>query len=313
MPAYERIHPKVFAFSCPFAGSGRVMAYYLAARRPALIDTGIAASPDTVIGPALRALGLRIEDVRYLLNTHGHYDHIGGNVAAKALSGGDVLVHREDEHFLEHREDQLGGFAAARWRLLGRPEGRAEMERIVLESIGGELRADRVLADGDRLELGEFRLTAVHTPGHTGGSTSFLWEQEGLLFTGDAIQGYGTERSRFPLLLEPARYLGSVSKVRALGPSALAMGHRFRTADAVLDPVVRGHELAAILTASERAMDLLRAALAGARAGRAVLDESAVGRLVSNQLLPHFGFEIDQRSGIAPTLAVSLVASLGTA
>jgi glyoxylase-like metal-dependent hydrolase (beta-lactamase superfamily II) len=307
----ERIHPRVVAFACPFGGGGRIVAYYVSARRPTLIDTGIATSPGAVIGPGLRALGLRIEDIRYVLNTHGHYDHIGGNLAVRSVSGGQVLVHGEDAHFLERREDQFAGFAAARWRFAEAPDARTEIERMVLESIGGELRPDRVLADGDRIDLGDAELTAVHTPGHTGGSTAFLWEKERLLFTGDALQGYGTERSRFPLLLEPRRYLRSIGVMRSLGASALAMGHRFRLAGAVLDPVVRGADVVSLFTASERAMELLGAAAAGA--DQRALGEREVGRLVTQQLAPHFGFDIDDRSGIAPTLLVSLAAVLGTA
>lgn len=304
-----RIHPKVFAFACPFAGSGRVMAYFIAARRPALIDTGVDASPATVIGPALRGLGVRIEDVRYLINTHGHYDHMGGNARAKALSGGDVLIHREDEHLLEHREDHLRGFAAARWRMLERPELRSEMERTMLENIGGEMRADRVLADGDRIDLGDVTLTAVHTPGHTAGSTSFLWEEERLLFTGDAVQGYGTERARFPLLFAPGRYRDSLGRVRSLGAAAMAMGHRFRLAGDPIGPVARGDDVDLMLTASAEVLDLLRAALAGSRQVHPAPDERAVSRLVTEQLVARFGFEIDQGSGIAPSLTVSLAAA----
>ncbi len=305
-----RIHAKVFALACPFAGSGRVMAYFIAARRPALIDTGVASSPTTVIGPALRRFGARIEDVRYLINTHGHYDHMGGNAQAKALSGGDVLIHREDEHLLEHREDHLRGFAAARWRMLERPELRAEMERTIFENIGGELRADRVLADGDRIDLGDVRLTAVHTPGHTAGSMSYFWEEEGLLFTGDAVQGYGTERGRFPLLFAPGRYRDGLRKVRSLGAEAMAMGHRFRLASTAVGPIVRGEDVASMLAASIEAIELLRTALAGVRQGQAAADGPTVARLATQRLVEHFGFEIDERSGIAPTLTVSLAASL---
>ena len=99
--------------------------------------------------------------------------------------------------------------------------------------------------------------------------------------------------------------------MRALGASVLAMGHRFRLADAVLGPVVRGADVASLLTASEWAMELLGAAAAGA--SQHARDEREVGRLVTQQLAPHFGFDIDDRSGIAPTLLVSLAAVLGTA
>jgi glyoxylase-like metal-dependent hydrolase (beta-lactamase superfamily II) len=59
-------------------GRFSLYSFFIDAPEPAIVDTGIASSPAEGMAPALRALGRRIEDVRWILLTHGHIDHVGG-------------------------------------------------------------------------------------------------------------------------------------------------------------------------------------------------------------------------------------------
>ena len=52
--------------------------FYIDGSEPAIVDTGIASSPSVGIAPGLRELGRRVEDLRWILLTHGHIDHVGG-------------------------------------------------------------------------------------------------------------------------------------------------------------------------------------------------------------------------------------------
>jgi hydroxyacylglutathione hydrolase len=66
--------------------------------------------------------------VKYIINTHGHPDHISGNVAMKEATGAPILIH---------------------------------------ENSADRIKADRKLCDGDIFQIGNFNLTVLHTPGHT--------------------------------------------------------------------------------------------------------------------------------------------------
>ena len=61
----------VWRITCSFAAGSQVMAYFIEAPQPAIIDAGVRSSPRTVIGPALAAAGLDLADTRFILNTHG--------------------------------------------------------------------------------------------------------------------------------------------------------------------------------------------------------------------------------------------------
>ncbi|HEV2028344.1 MAG TPA: MBL fold metallo-hydrolase [Candidatus Dormibacteraeota bacterium] len=90
--------------------------------------------------------------VRYILATHCHPGHVAGKDALKEITGGETALHSADaKQFLRS--------------------------------------ADRYLLDGDELEFGEFKLTVLHTPGHTPGSVCFLVANHA--FVGDTLLAGG--------------------------------------------------------------------------------------------------------------------------
>lgn len=115
-----------------------------------LIDGGLPESAP-LIAANIRKLGYRIEDVRYLLINHAHFDHSGGLAELKRLSGAKLLASKED----------AADLTAGRARI--RPEQPAVPPVAV----------DRILKEGEVVTLGPIRLTAHLTPGHTPGATSF--------------------------------------------------------------------------------------------------------------------------------------------
>ena len=76
------VHPLV----SPWGRFG-LYSFFIDAPEPAIVDTGIASSPAEGMVPALETIGRRIEDVRWILLTHGHIDHIGGAYALWELTG----------------------------------------------------------------------------------------------------------------------------------------------------------------------------------------------------------------------------------
>ncbi len=307
MSSVTQIQPKLYRIECPFLGAGRVMVYYLATRRPALIDIGIKGSPASVIAPAIASLGREIADVRVILNTHGHFDHSGGDVEAKSISGADVLIHVNDEPFLRDREHHVATMEA-RGRMSGDPAHLEQARAMVRDTVAGELRADRLLEDGDEVDLGDATLDVVHAPGHTSGSACFVWREQGIAFAGDAVQVFGSESSHFPLVTDD-RYRASLQKIQARSPRGLALGHRFRTRDSVLDPFVEGDAVAEALRSSDVAAAAIEAAVAEIPR-KQPLEERETARLVTARLADDFGLAVDPRTAIAPSITVTLATLL---
>ena len=121
-----------------------------------LINTGI---NDSVAGirSNIEALGFRFSDIKLLLATHGHWDHVAGMAEIKRLTGARMLMHEDDAPMLED-----GGNSDYRYL-----QGRGPIYEAVA--------VDQRLKDGDKVRLGDTELTVLHHPGHTKGATSFTF------------------------------------------------------------------------------------------------------------------------------------------
>jgi len=80
-----QVSERVYRIQAPYEGNA-VHLYLVRGAKLALIDSGAGDSPQTAVAPALRELGLEWSDLDYLLNTHGHADHAGGNGELKAAA-----------------------------------------------------------------------------------------------------------------------------------------------------------------------------------------------------------------------------------
>ncbi len=116
-----------------------------------------AALPESVpqIEANIQKLGFKLTDIKYLLNSHAHFDHSGGLAQMKIDTGAKLVASEGDRSALE------GGF------YLG--------SESVTAMSAPPVKVDRVVKDGDTLNLGGFTLTAHLTPGHTRGCTSWGW------------------------------------------------------------------------------------------------------------------------------------------
>ena len=110
--------------------------------------------------PALEsALSLRgVEKLKYILLTHGHFDHICGVYSLKEHFGGEVLIHEGDRKCLESTE----------WSLCDSVEG-------YVQTV---MSPDREISEGEAFYLGETEISVMHTPGHTMGSVCYVCENE---------------------------------------------------------------------------------------------------------------------------------------
>ena len=120
---------------------------------------------------AVKEHGLRLVEI---LNTHGHPDHIYGNAAVKEATKARLAIHRLDEY-------RLG------------PKAPPSVQLRVPAS-----EADDLFEEGPLRFVADLELTALHTPGHTEGSTCFHFAREDVLFSGDVIFKGNTGRWDLP-------------------------------------------------------------------------------------------------------------------
>ena len=111
----------------------------------------------------------------YIIDTHGHFDHVGANRKVKAATGAGILIHPLDAPLLS----QLAASAAA-WGL------QAEDSPA----------PDRTIEAGDTVSFGTITLNVIHTPGHTPGGISL--HTNGIVFVGDTLFSGSIGRTDFP-------------------------------------------------------------------------------------------------------------------
>ena len=230
MSEVQEVLPGVFRIGCPFGEGGIVFVYYIDAPEAGIVDSGVRASPREVIEPGLRSVGKSLAGVKHLFNTHGHWDHTGGNEELRRLApGAKTYLHESDRYLLETVEAHTRGYSSYAVRLLDVPGGLEQVDKLQRDSLETPTPADVLVEDGQTIELGGGRrVRVVTTPGHSRGSVSYLLEDEKALFTGDGIQGLGSRPRQLPLVFDDSQaYRASIAKVSELGVQALCMGHSF--------------------------------------------------------------------------------------
>jgi metallo-beta-lactamase class B len=122
-----------------------------------LID-GAVPQAVTTVEANIRKLGFSIRDVKYILTSEAHYDHVGGVAALARDSGATVIA----------------GKANLRAMATGKPN-QADPQLTWLPLFPGIAKL-RGISDGQQIRLGDTVVTAIATPGHTAGSTSWTWK-----------------------------------------------------------------------------------------------------------------------------------------
>ncbi len=134
-----------------------------------LIDAG--ENPDPILSK-INSLNLELV---YLVNTHGHGDHIAGNQRILEETGAKLLIHEKDAPFLGDPNLNLSAF------------------------LGFQLispHPDQLLSENDVIELGDLALRVIHTPGHSPGHISLICDKHA--FVGDVIFQGSIGRTDFP-------------------------------------------------------------------------------------------------------------------
>ena len=146
-----------------YVGALNIASYLIATPQGhILIDSGMTEMHDAITS-GVEQLGYAVSDIRILLSSHAHFDHIEGHAVMQRRTGAQVMAMTGDAEALESGHDTSA-----------------------LGAIGWEpVRVSRRLKDGDTVTLGGTTLRAIHAPGHTPGATIWMTtiEDEGRRYT----------------------------------------------------------------------------------------------------------------------------------
>ncbi|WP_026770472.1 subclass B3 metallo-beta-lactamase [Asinibacterium sp. OR53] len=147
-----------------------------------LINTGLDDSYP-LIRAHVKTLGYRFRDIKILLATHAHFDHVGAMAAIKKQIGAQMMINARDAEVLAdggNSDYVLGGKG----------------------STFLPVKADRLLYDHDTIRLGDMKIEMLHHPGHTKGANSFLFDVK------DAQRTYRVLIANMPSVLDETRLAG---------------------------------------------------------------------------------------------------------
>jgi glyoxylase-like metal-dependent hydrolase (beta-lactamase superfamily II) len=113
--------------------------------------------------------------VKYIINTHGHFDHVSANGKMKDATGADILIHPLDAPMLEKLSSNAAFFGV---------------------SVENSPPCDQTLEEDDTVSFGDITLKVIHTPGHTPGGISLY--TNGIVFVGDTLFAGSIGRTDFP-------------------------------------------------------------------------------------------------------------------
>jgi glyoxylase-like metal-dependent hydrolase (beta-lactamase superfamily II) len=269
LPPVEEVRPGLWSIPVPWPGSGLryTLAYLVSGRTGlALIDTGWPTEQAwTGLCDSITQTGHDITDLKYMLVTHAHSDHLGLAARVREASGALVGMHPAESATLRRaepqdtqepqdpREPQAGRALMPEWlRSRGAPDDEAGQ---VAAMMTGAVRVHMELARPDfdvehgSLPLGAgTALRAVWTPGHTPGHLCFYDERQDVLLTGDHVLPRITPHIGLPPGAEGdplGDYQDSLRALARYTPAEVLPAHEYRFADlgARLEMLLRHHQI----------------------------------------------------------------------
>lgn len=188
----------VETFVVPPLDNNVYLVYDASAKEALLIDSALSA---TKVLPRLKERRLAL---KFLVNTHGHADHVADNAPIAKATGAKLGVHEADAYRLEKVSRE---------------------PRDYLREPPPPSKADLVLKEASVIKVGSVEVRVLHTPGHTEGSVSFHVPSAGYLFTGDTLLR-GTFGSTSGPGASPAFLFRSLSRLYGLPPETKVLpGH----------------------------------------------------------------------------------------
>jgi glyoxylase-like metal-dependent hydrolase (beta-lactamase superfamily II) len=244
LPPAEQVRPGLWSIPVPWPRSGlRYTLSYLVSGRSglALIDTGWPTEEGwSALAASIAQTGHDIAEVRHVLVTHAHADHLGLAGRVREASGALVGMHPAESATMLHRvapqawQERLSGWLRAR----GAPDDQlAEITDVMAGAVAFHARLARpdFEVEHGSLPLGAgTALRAVWTPGHTPGHLCFYDERQDVLLTGDHVLPRITPHIGLPPGAEGdplGDYLASLRALARYQPAEVLPAHEYRFAD----------------------------------------------------------------------------------
>ena len=182
VPEWERSYqPFRIAGNLYYVGTYDLACYLITTSKGnVLINTGLASSAKQIKNN-IEALGFKFADTKILLTTQAHYDHMGAMAKIKKMTGAKLMVDEKDADALTSG-------------------GSSDYEMGKYGVSFQPVTADRLLHDGDIVELGEMKLVMLHHPGHTKGSCSYLFTVK------DSGQSYKVLIANLPSIITDRKF-----------------------------------------------------------------------------------------------------------
>jgi len=182
-------------------GQMAVFAYIVGDRES---GEGLVIDPAGDVDKIMAAVDKNGLTIRYIVNTHGHVDHMAGNAEMKKITGAPIVIHRDDA-------DMLTSTPAMYLRMFGAKQSPP---------------ADITVVEGDHITVGKVSLRVIHTPGHSPGGMALYGD--GIVFTGDTLFVEAVGRTDLPGGSWPVMLRSIESKLMTLPEDTVVYpGHNY--------------------------------------------------------------------------------------
>jgi glyoxylase-like metal-dependent hydrolase (beta-lactamase superfamily II) len=200
MQVTERIHAIKISFKISVSPEVTVdrfaFVYLIFGDSIHLIDSGVAGS-ESIIWEYIQKQGREPKEVSTLILTHSHPDHIGAARSIKSQTGCTIFAHKHEQNWIEDTELQFNDRPVPGFQTL----------------VEGPVEVDNLVDGGEILELEKDIICRImHTPGHSKGSISLLFEEEKSLFTADALAFPGD----LPIYEDISNCITSITKLQKI-------------------------------------------------------------------------------------------------
>ncbi len=242
MPPVEQLDQDLWSIPVPIPDNPlRYVSAYAFGTGPGLvlIDAGWGSEQSwRSLLTGLESIGAGIADVRGVLLTHLHYDHVGLAGRIRQASGAWIAMHPADRAVLARTDYRRAELAVALEAEFLRDLGASPAEAAAAVGTAAEWEkyatmalADRLLTDGELADVPGWKLRAVHTPGHTPGHLCFVDERSRRLFSGDHMLPRITPNISVQRATPPdplGDYLDSLARTRDLDVDEVLPAHEWR-------------------------------------------------------------------------------------